>query len=539
MTEIAPAVEPESVSPRAALSGISKQFGATRALTDVSLELLSGEVHALVGENGAGKSTLVKILAGNHQPDAGEIRLDGELTHIAGPAQARALGIAVVHQEPRLFPDLTVAENVFIGHAPSGAMGTIDWRGTRRAAQALFRELDVTMDVGAPVRGLSMADQQLIEIAKSLSLEARILILDEPTASLSAHEVERLFAIVRRLRARGVSILFVSHRLDEVFDLCDRATVFRDGRHVVTANTADLTTADLVRYMVGRDVSLFPKADNPVGHVVLEVEGLSRIGVFDDITFSVHAGEIVGLAGLVGAGRTEVARVLFGIDRRDSGEIRLAGAPVDFASPSAAMAAGIAYLPEDRHQNGLVLDFSIAQNVTLPILPRLFPRLLIRGSTEREVADEHTAPVQGAHDGRRPDGERPVGRQPAEGRARKWLASGPRVLILDEPTRGIDIGAKVEVHRIISELAASGLAIILISSDLPEVLGMSDRIIVLHEGRVTAEIPRARATQERVMFAATGSVAADDIDVTADSGLSPWLTWPWSRFPRRPPARAG
>ena len=498
---------------RADLRGISKRFGATQAIDDVSLTLVPGEIHGLVGENGAGKSTLVKILAGIHQPDNGTIALDGEPVEIAGPAQARALGIAVVHQEPRLFPDLTVAENVFIGHAPSGRLGTIDWSATRRSAARLFDQLDVQFDVGAPVRGLSMADQQLIEIAKSLSVDARVLILDEPTASLSAHEVERLFAIVRRLRDRGVAVLFVSHRLDEVFALCDRATVFRDGRHVVTTSTGELTTADLVRHMVGRAVSLFPKVETPIGELLLEVEGLTRAGEFRDISFSVRRGEIVGLAGLVGAGRTEVARVLFGIDRRDGGEIRLGGHAVSFATPSEAMDAGIAYLPEDRHQEGLVLDFSIAQNVTLPILPRLFPRLLVRASTERRVADEYTRQF----DVRMTGVDQIVGALSGGNQQKvvlaKWLASKPRVLILDEPTRGIDIGAKVEVHRIISELAASGLGIVLISSDLPEVLAMSDRILVLHEGRLTAEIPRARATEERVMFAATGNlepVAAGD-----------------------------
>jgi len=496
---------------RVALRGISKRFAATQALDDVSLDLLPGEIHALVGENGAGKSTLVKILAGVHQPDSGTIQIDGETTQIQGPARARALGIAVVHQEPRLFPDLTVAENVFIGHAPSGRLGTIDWGATRRAAQSLFDELDVRFDVGAPVRGLSMADQQLIEIAKSLSVEARVLILDEPTASLSAHEVARLFTIVRRLRERGVSILFVSHRLDEVFELCDRATVFRDGRHVITTETSSLTTADLVRHMVGRTVSLFPKVETPIGEVLLEVKDLTRIGVFRDVGFRVHAGEIVGFAGLVGAGRTEVARVLFGIDRRDAGEVRLGGTPVDFDSPSAAMHAGIAYLPEDRHQEGLVLDFSIAHNVTLPILPRLFPRFLVRSSAERAVAREYTEQFNVRMTGV----DQLVGALSGGNQQKvvlaKWLASKPTVLILDEPTRGIDIGAKVEVHRIISELAASGLGIILISSDLPEVLAMSDRILVLHEGRITAEIPRERATEERVMFAATGSAAGNDV----------------------------
>jgi rhamnose transport system ATP-binding protein len=350
----------------------------------------------------------------------------------------------------------------------------------------------------------------LIEIAKSLSVDARVLILDEPTASLSSHEVDRLFTIVRRLRDRGVAILFVSHRLDEVFQLSDRATVFRDGRHVVTLPTSQLTTADLVRHMVGRTVSLFPKVETPVGEVLLEVSGLTRLGVFSDITFSVRAGEIVGFAGLVGAGRTEVARVLFGIDQPDRGQIRLHGKAVSIASPSAAMHAGIAYLPEDRHQEGLILDFSIAQNVTLPILARLFPRLLVDASDERQVAHDYTEQFSVRMTGvDQVAGSLSGGNQQKVVLA-KWLASKPRILILDEPTRGIDIGAKVEVHRIISELAAAGLGIILISSDLPEVLAMSDRIIVLHDGRMTAEIPRSRATPERVMFAATGKLGDDD-----------------------------
>ena len=505
-----PAVEqPPATAPRAELRDVSKRFGATQALASVSFELRAGEIHALVGENGAGKSTLVKILAGVYQPDSGTIQLDGEPVQIHGPAHARALGIAVVHQEPRLFPDLTVAENVFIGHAPSGRLGTIDWRRTRQDAQALFKELDVQFDVGALVRGLSMADQQLIEIAKSLSVDARVLILDEPTASLSAHEVDRLFTIVRRLRGRGVAILFVSHRLDEVFELSDRATVFRDGKHVITTATVELTTADLVRHMVGRTVSLFPKVETPVGDVLLEVKGLSRIGVFRDISFAVRAGEIVGLAGLVGAGRTEVARVLFGIDQPDRGQILLGGQPVRFASPSDAMQAGIAYLPEDRHQEGLVLAFSIAQNVTLPIMARLFPRLLVHASNERDVANEYTEQLSVRMTGVDQAAGALSGGNQQKVVLAKWLASKPRILILDEPTRGIDIGAKVEVHRIISELAAAGLGIIMISSDLPEVLAMSDRIVVLHEGRLRAEIPRGRATPERVMFAATGSVGAE------------------------------
>lgn len=488
----------------AELSGIWKSFGATQALSDVSLKLLPGEIHALVGENGAGKSTLVKLLAGVHQPDEGEIRLDGRPIVIHGPAHSRSLGIAVVHQEPSLFPDLSVAENVFMGEAPRGRLGLIHWAAMRRQARELFEELGVTFDVSASVRGLSMADQQLIEIARALSIDAGLLILDEPTASLSLHEVERLFTIVRHTRDRGVAVLFVSHRLEEVFALCERATVLRDGRHVITARTSELTTGDLVRHMVGREVSLFPNAATPPGDVLLEVDGLTRTGLFQDISFSLRAGEIVGLAGLVGAGRTEVARVLFGIDHADSGRIAIAGETVAFERPDDALRAGIAYLPEDRHQQGLVVDFSITQNISLPILPRLFPRFLVHAGVERRLAEGYAERLRV----RMTDVDQLANALSGGNQQKvvfaKWLASEPRVLILDEPTRGIDIGAKVEVHRIISELAASGLAILLISSDLPEVLAMSDRIIVLHEGAITAELSRDEASEERVMFAATG-----------------------------------
>ncbi len=492
------------MTPRVSLAGISKRFGATAALTDVSLDLLAGEIHALVGENGAGKSTLVKILAGVHQPDAGEIRLDGEPVTIPNPPTARSMGLAVVHQEPKLFPDLSVAENVFLGEPPKGPLGSIAWGEMRRRAAGLFEDLDVHLDVGAQVRGLSMADQQLVEIAKALSVDARVLILDEPTASLSSHEVDRLFAIVRRTRERGVAILFVSHRLEEVFALCDRATVFRDGRHVVTAVTTELTTDTLVRHMVGREVVLFPKEAGTPGDEVLAVRDLSDANAFREVSFSVRAGEIVGLAGLVGAGRTEIARVLFGIEPRVTGEVRVEGLPVNFRSPSDALAAGIAYVPEDRHQDGLVLDFSITDNVTLPILARLFPRLFVRHAVEAHLASEYTERLRVRATGVDQFVQALSGGNQQKVVIAKWLATRPRILILDEPTRGVDIGSKVEVHRIMNELAASGLGILMISSDLPEVLAMSDRIIVLHEGRIAGEIPRADATEERVMFAATG-----------------------------------
>jgi rhamnose transport system ATP-binding protein len=498
----------ETERSRVQLTGISKRFAATQALEDVSLSLLPAEAHGLVGENGAGKSTLVKILAGVHQPDAGSIAIDGVPVQIHGPAHARELGIAVIHQEPSLFPDLSVAENVFLGHMPRTRVGTVDWHSARREAARIFDELEVAISPQAPVRGLSMADQQLVEIAKALSQDARVLIMDEPTASLSLHEVERLFSIVRPLRDRGLAVLFVSHRLEEVFQLCQRATVLRDGKYVVTAAVDELTTADLIRHMVGRDVSLYQQAATTPGDVLLETRGLTRVGAFRDISFNVRAGEVVGFAGLIGAGRTEVARVLFGVDQADAGQVLLLGRRVAFESPSAALRAGVAYVPEDRHQQGLVLDFPISSNVSLPILSRLFPRLFVDRHAEDRLAQRYAEQLRV----RMTNVEQLVSSLSGGNQQKvviaKWLATEPRVLILDEPTRGIDIGAKIEVHRIVAELAAAGLGIILISSDLPEVLAMSDRILVMHEGRMTAELSRAEATEELVMFAATGHAAA-------------------------------
>jgi rhamnose transport system ATP-binding protein len=415
----------------------------------------------------------------------------------------------MVHQHFRLVEPFTVAENVVLGdHRDLGRSFLLHSRAIEQRVAELGERYGIAVEPRARIWQLSVGEQQRVEILKALYREARVLILDEPTASLSAHEVERLFTIVRQTRDRGVAVLFVSHRLDEVFELCDRATVLRDGKHVVTAATADLTPAQLIRHMVGRAVTLFPKVESPIGEVLLQVDGLSRGEAFRDVSFVVRAGEILGFAGLVGAGRTEVARVLFGVDRADAGEIRLGGEAVSFGSPSAALAAGLAYLPEDRHQDGLILDFPIVSNITLPILPRLFPRLLLRASTERTIGARYVDQLRIRATSVDQLASALSGGNQQKVVLGKWLASQPRVLILDEPTRGIDIGAKVEVHRIISELAASGIAIILISSDLPEVLAMSDRILVLHEGAVTAEIARADATEEAVMFAATAQSAA-------------------------------
>ena len=487
------------------LVGVSKRFGAVEALKDVSLALSAGEVHALVGENGAGKSTLVRILAGVHRPDSGTLKLDGQEIVLRGPASARNRGIAVIHQHPNLFPDLEVAENVFIGHLPRGRLGRVDWRELHRQAGKLFANLGVAQKVNVPVRGLSVADQQLVEIAKALSMEARVLVMDEPTAALSANEVERLFAITRQLRDRGVAVLFVDHRMDEVFEIADRVSVLRDGGHVITAPVSALTPEDTIRHMVGRRIeSLYPKAEASVGEIALEVRGLTRKGVFSDVSFEVRRGEIVGLAGLVGAGRSEIARVLFGIDRADAGEVSVLGKRAIIESPTDAMRLGIVYVPEDRHEHGLVLDFSIAANISLPIVRRLSRLLVMDRRRETDLATDYSKQFQVRSTSVRQSVSGLSGGNQQKVVIAKWLATKPTVLLLDEPTHGVDIGAKAEVHRIISQLAVQGMAIVLISSELPELMGMADRVLVLHEGRVAAGFGRDELSQERIMAAATG-----------------------------------
>ena len=499
----------QAAAPILELTGVSKRFGAVQALQNVDLQLVAHEVHALVGENGAGKSTLVKILAGIHQPDAGQMKLNGQELVLSGPAAARHLGIAVIHQHPNLFPDLTVAENVFVGRLPRNPLRGVDWGELNRAAERLFADLGVKQSVSVPVRGLSVADQQLVEIAKALSLDARVLVMDEPTASLSSREVERLFTIIRQLRARGVAILFVDHRIEEVFEIADRVSVLRDGRHVITVPIAEVTPADAIRHMVGRRLeTLFPKEAATLGEVALEARGLARKGLFSDVSFQVRRGEIVGLAGLIGAGRTEVARVLFGIDHADAGEVLVAGIHADIRSPKDAMRLGIVYVPEDRHQQGLVLDFSIAANVSLPIVQRLSRLLVLDRAQEEGLASDYSKQLQVRATGVDQAASGLSGGNQQKVVIAKWLATKPTILLLDEPTQGVDIGAKAEVHRIISQLAAQGMAIVLISSELPEVLGMADRIVVLHEGRVAAEFGRDEASQERIMAAATGHAPA-------------------------------
>ena len=500
---------PQAAPPVVALTGITKRFGAVQALRGAELELRAGEAHALVGENGAGKSTLIKILSGLYSPDSGRIEIDGRPTAFAGTAEAKAAGVAVIYQEPALFGDLTVAENLFVGRQPKGRFGLIDRPEMNRRAAALFARLGVDLDPDRPAGGLSIADQQIVEIAGAIALDARVLVMDEPTAALSGVEAERLFGVVRSLRDQGAAVLFISHRFDEVEALCQRVTVMRDGAHVSTDPMGEVTVDQLVRRMVGRELgAMFPKRQVEPGEVVLEVEGLTRSGHCRDVGFTVRAGEIVALAGLVGAGRSEVVQAVFGIEPRDAGTVRVAGRALPSGRPRAAMRAGVALVPEDRRQQGLLLDLSIMRNATLVRRGRLSRFGFLTGGAERREADEWTAKLHTRY-GRLTD---PVATLSGGNQQKivlaKWLAANPRLLIVDEPTRGIDVATKAEVHRLLSDLAADGVAILMVSSELLEVLGMADRVLVMREGRLAGELPRAEATEESVMLLATGQEAA-------------------------------
>jgi rhamnose transport system ATP-binding protein len=489
------------------LEHAQKSFGAVHALADGDIELFAGEVHGLVGENGAGKSTLVKILAGVHRPESGRLALDGEEAIFDNAKQSQAAGIAIIFQEPTLFPDLSVAENIFVGVQPLKRFRRIDGRRMRREAAVVFEQLGVRIDPDRPARGLSIADQQLVEIAKALTTNARVIVMDEPTAALTATEVERLFGIVETLRTRGNALLFVSHRLEEIFAICQRVTVMRDGRHVLTKPIEELTIQSVIRAMVGRDMdALFPKLPSEPGRVVLKVGRLTREGVFTDVSFDVRSGEIVALAGLVGAGRTEVARAIFGIDRWDAGSVEVDGRRLPPGSPTGAMAAGIALVPEDRRQQGLLLDFSIERNIALASLDSVSRAGLIPRGAERSFAKDWAVRLQLKYGKLTNPAWTLSGGNQQKAVLAKWLARRPTLLIVDEPTRGIDVGTKAEVHRLLSELATQGVAVLMISSELPEVLGMADRIVVLFEGRVMREFARAEADEDAIMHAATGMV---------------------------------
>ena len=494
----------DTAKPILEMRGISKRFDMTQALDQVSLDLYPGEIHALLGENGAGKSTLIKIMTGIYTPDSGEMRLDGQPIQVHSPIQAQAHGIAAIHQEPMIFPDLNVAENIFISHRQRGPF--VRWRQMFQEAEAILAELDVHLDVRSPARGLTLAAQQAVEIAKAISLQVRVLIMDEPTASLSAHEVNQLFKLARTLRDQGVAILFISHRMEEVFQIADRITVLRDGRLISSRPRQEVTTESVIRDMVGRELGeYFAKTETPLGQELLRVEGLGKEGVFQDIHFQVREGEVLGFAGLVGSRRTDVGLALFGIEPADTGTVHFQGQPVRIRSPRQALELGLAYVTEDRRQLGLVMPMSIVANITLPLLQAYVNRLgLIHQEQEVATAEQFRERLAIRTPSVHLEVAKLSGGNQQKVMLSKWLNVQPKLLILDEPTRGIDVGAKEEVHHMINDLAAAGLGIILISSDLPEVLAMSDRILVMREGRQMGIFSREEATQERILTAAMG-----------------------------------
>lgn len=494
----------DSKKPILEMRHISKRFDTTQALDDVSLDLYPGEIHALMGENGAGKSTLIKIMTGVYQPDEGQVQLDGKPIRVGNSVEAQAYGIAAIYQEPMIFPDLNVAENIFITHRSRDPV--VNWNRMFREAEDVLAQLDVKLDVRMPARGLTLAAQQTVEIGKATSLKVRVLIMDEPTASLSAHEVEQLFKLARKLRDQGVSIFFISHRMEEVFEIADRVTIFRDGKWISTTPRSEVTPESAIRDMVGRKIEeFFAKSKGQRGDLLMSVRSLSKENAFSDINFEVYRGEVLGFAGLVGSRRTDVGMALFGVEPADSGEIVFGGQAERIRSPEQALRLGIAYVTEDRRQIGLTMPMSIATNITLPMLRKYLSRLgLVQQGAEAATAEQYRQRLSI----RTPSVHEQVARLSGGNQQKvmlsKWLNTHPQLLILDEPTRGIDVGAKAEVHHIINDLAAQGLGIILISSDMPEIMAMSDRILVMREGRQMGIFSREEATQEKVLTAAMG-----------------------------------
>jgi ribose transport system ATP-binding protein len=488
------------------MHGVYKRFPGVQALGGAELTMQSGEVLALVGENGAGKSTLVKILSGVCSPDAGTILMNGQEVQPRDPMYARdQLGVSIIYQEFNLATNLSVAENIFLGRLPS-RRGFIQYDQLYRQAEDFLAQLGTQLDPHAPVSHLSVAQQQMVEIAKAISYQASLLIMDEPTAALTTHETEALFNVTRGLRDKGVGIIFITHRLEEIFEIADRVTVMRDGKTVGTRLIGELDRGMVVRMMVGRELSeIYATKETPVGKPMLEVEHLSVLDQLYDISFQLRSGEILGLFGLLGSGRTELARALFGIGPAPRGQVRVDGRQALLHSPADATKIGLAYVPEDRKQHGLVLRMSVRENTTLAVLRSLTRLTMVRPALERQMTDR----LIGELDIRTPSREQAVNNLSGGNQQKvvlaKWLASNPRVLILDEPTRGIDVGAKAEVHSIMTDLAKHGVGILMISSELPEVLHMSDRILVMHEGRLTATFSREEATEELIMLAATGS----------------------------------
>ena len=499
-----------TAQPLLQLAGVSKRFPGVQALDDVALAARSGEVVALIGENGAGKSTLVKILTGIYQADAGDIQLAGERVRFTTPLAAAAAGVAAIHQETVMFDELTVAENIFLGQQPvRGRSRLIDWGAMRTRARDLLREIGVDVAPDTPVKALSIAERHLVTVAKALAQDAKVLILDEPTAALSRREINYLFDIVRRLKDAGKAIIFISHKFDEIFAIADRYTVLRDGKFIGAGAVAEVTQDDLVRMMVGRTLDeVFPKVDVPIGDVVMAVKGLRHPTEFDDISFELRRGQILGFYGLVGAGRSEVMQALFGLTRPSGGSIEIGGAPVRINSPPDAIAHGIAYVPESRQEHGVILPLSVRVNVTLPHISALARGPFLDARRERDLTATFGERLSIKAATWEQAVEELSGGNQQKVVLSKWLATNPRIIILDEPTKGIDIGAKALVHGFMGELVKVGLAVILVSSELEEILGMSDDVVVMHRGRVQAQYRRDVATAETLVRAATGAQMA-------------------------------
>ncbi|MBP6965325.1 MAG: sugar ABC transporter ATP-binding protein [Armatimonadetes bacterium] len=488
------------------MTSITKTYPGVRALDGVDFEVRRGEVHALLGENGAGKSTLMKILAGAQPMDSGQILIDGVPAHITSPQKAMELGISIIYQEFNLVPYLNAAENIFLGREPGASIpGFVDFGTMYSEAQAVIDHLGVKLNVRTPVNRLSVAQQQMVEIAKATSRNATIIAMDEPSATLTEHELDSLFELMRSLKAKGVSIVYISHRLEEIFQIADRVTVLRDGRYVGTKDVSDLDKDEMIRMMVGRELKeKIPKQSCEIGGAMLEVRGLSRRGALENINLKARKGEVLGIAGLVGAGRTELARAIFGADPIDSGEVVLDGKAVNIRSPKDAIKLGIGLVTEDRKSLGLILGMVIRENITLANLDAVTRLGFVNQREEKRAATRFIEDLMI----KTPSSEQQVQNLSGGNQQKvvlaKWLFTESRVLIFDEPTRGIDVGSKVEIYQLMNRLAATGAAIIMISSELPEVLGMSDRILVMHDGRIAGELSRDEATQEKIMWLATG-----------------------------------
>ena len=495
----------DDVAPLLTLEGVTKTFPGVRALSEVSLTLRPGRVTALVGENGAGKSTLVKILTGIYQPDAGAIAIDGRAVRFPTPQSAEAEGVTAIHQETVLFDELSVAENIFLGHAPRGRFGLIDTGAMAARAREILASIGASIEPSVTLKDLGTANKHLVAIARALSIEAQVVIMDEPTAALSHKEIEELYALVETLKAQGKAILFISHKFDEIFRIADDYTVFRDGEMVGAGAIAEITEPELVKLMVGRDVSqIFPSRDAAIGEDILAVTGYQHPTEFADIGFTLRRGEILGFYGLVGAGRSEFMQALFGITRPSAGEVEIDGAPVTIRSPADAVGHGIVYVPEDRGRQGAIGALPIFQNVTLPSLGRTSRNGFLKLAREFQLAREYTERLDLRAASLDTDVSNLSGGNQQKVVIAKWLATQPKVIILDEPTKGIDIGSKAAVHAFMAELAAQGLAVIMVSSEIPEIVGMSDRVIVMREGRIAAELEADDITPETLVRHAAG-----------------------------------